>query len=47
VNIRFISMVEYYIGGQYIAFLKDDDESSLPVGKKYAPVLKERLRLDY
>jgi DNA-binding LytR/AlgR family response regulator len=46
VNIRYISMVEYYIGGQYLAFLKDDDESSLPVGKKYAPLLKERLRLD-
>jgi len=46
VNIRYIAAVEYYIGGQYIAFLNDEDENSLPVGKKYAPLLKDRLRLD-
>ncbi|OHD64602.1 MAG: hypothetical protein A2176_08960 [Spirochaetes bacterium RBG_13_51_14] len=46
VNIRCISGLEYYIGGQYIAFLNDEDETSLPVGRKYAHILKTRLRLD-
>jgi two-component system, LytTR family, response regulator LytT len=46
VNLRFISEVEYYIGGQYIAYLKDEDDSALPVGRKYAPYLKSRLNLD-
>lgn len=45
VNIRFISEMEYYIGGQYIAHLKDDDESVLPVGRKYAAYLKSRLNI--
>lgn len=46
VNLRYVAALEYYIGGQYIAFLKDDDESTLPVGKKYAPLLKARFNLD-
>jgi DNA-binding LytR/AlgR family response regulator len=46
VNIRYISSLESYIGGQYIAYLCDNDESSLPVGRKYAGYLKSRLRLD-
>jgi DNA-binding LytR/AlgR family response regulator len=46
VNIRQIKAIEYYIGGQYIAFLNDSDESSLPVGKKYAPFLRDKLQLD-
>ncbi len=46
VNIRFISEVEYYIGGQYLAHLKDEDESTLTVGRKYAPYLKTRLNMD-
>jgi DNA-binding LytR/AlgR family response regulator len=45
INIAYISAIEYYIGGQYIAFLSNSDESALPVGKKYARFLKERLRL--
>jgi len=45
VNIRFINEMEYYIGGQYIAHLKDDDESVLPVGRKYAAYLKSRLNM--
>lgn len=45
VNIRFITALEYYIGGQYIAYLKDDDDSTLPVGRKYAPFLKTRLNM--
>lgn len=46
VNLRYIAALEYYIGGQYIAFLKDEDESALPVGKKYAPLLKARFNMD-
>ncbi len=46
VNIRFITEVEYYIGGQYIAYLKDEDESALPVGRKYAAYLKAMLNMD-
>jgi DNA-binding LytR/AlgR family response regulator len=45
VNIRFISEIEYYIGGQYLAHLKDEDESILTVGRKYAPYLKTRLNM--
>jgi DNA-binding LytR/AlgR family response regulator len=46
VNIRYIAALEYYIGGQYIVYLKDDDDSPLPVGKKYAANLKSRLNMD-
>jgi two-component system, LytTR family, response regulator LytT len=46
VNIRFINEMEYYIGGQYIAYLKDEDESVLPVGRKYAAYLKSRMGVD-
>lgn len=45
VNVRYISWLEYYIGGQYLAFLNDEDESSLTVGRTYAPSLKARLGL--
>jgi DNA-binding LytR/AlgR family response regulator len=45
VNMRYISWLEYYIGGQYLAFLNDEDESSLTVGRMYAPSLKARLGL--
>jgi DNA-binding LytR/AlgR family response regulator len=46
VNIRYVAALEYYIGGQYIVYLKDDDDSPLPVGKKYATNLKLRLNMD-
>ncbi len=46
VNVRYISWIEYLIGGQYLAFLNDEDESSLTVGRKYAPLLKARLGMD-
>jgi DNA-binding LytR/AlgR family response regulator len=45
VNVRFISWLEYYLGGQYLAFLSDEDESSLTVGRTYASPLKARLGL--
>lgn len=43
VNIQFLSMVEYYLGGQYMAYLKDTDESTLIVGRKFADNLKKAL----
>ncbi|MBN1496398.1 MAG: response regulator transcription factor [Spirochaetes bacterium] len=46
VNIRYIAAVQYYIGGQYFAYLSDADESPIPVGKKYASLLKVRLNLE-
>ncbi|HOD13127.1 MAG TPA: LytTR family DNA-binding domain-containing protein [Spirochaetota bacterium] len=46
VNVRYISWIEYLIGGQYLAFLNDEDESSLTVGRKYAPLLKARLGME-
>jgi DNA-binding LytR/AlgR family response regulator len=46
VNIRHVAALEYYIGGQYIVYLKDEDDSPLPVGKKYATKLKSRLNMD-
>jgi len=43
INIKFLSQVKYYEGGRYMAYLSDEDESALPVGRKIAPVLKEKL----
>jgi two-component system response regulator LytT len=45
VNLMHINSIEYFSGGQYTAFLRNDDETSLPVGRGYAPGLKSRLRL--
>jgi len=45
VNVGYISWLEYYVGGQYLAFLNDEDETSLTVGRTYAPSLKSRLGL--
>lgn len=45
-NVRYLSSLEYFIGGQYIAFLNNSDENTLPIGRKYAALVKERLRLD-
>jgi DNA-binding LytR/AlgR family response regulator len=46
VNIRYIAALEYDIGGQYLVYLNDDDDSLLPVGRKYATNLKSRLNMD-
>ena len=45
VNIRHIAALEYYIGGQYMIHLKNQDETPLPVGKKFARILKSRLNM--
>ncbi|HQO02096.1 MAG TPA: LytTR family DNA-binding domain-containing protein [Spirochaetota bacterium] len=43
VNISFISHLQYLIGGQYEMFLKDNEHTSLTVGRKYARDLKRTL----
>ncbi len=43
INIKYLSQVKYYEGGRYMAYLNDDDESALPIGRKITPVLKEKL----
>jgi len=43
INTRFLLKIQYYEGGRYMAFLKDDDESCLPVGRKFVPILKNKL----
>ncbi len=45
VNIKYISYYQYMLGGQYEIFLKDDDETALPVGRKYAGPLRSKLEI--
>jgi hypothetical protein len=45
VNASFISHLKYYMGGRYTLFLNDDDDSILPVGRKYTKVLKRYLKI--
>ncbi|MCP4134233.1 MAG: hypothetical protein GY754_24885 [bacterium] len=42
-NINFISRIEYYTGGRYLAYLNDDEQSTLPVGRTFISALKEKL----
>lgn len=43
VRLKAISHIKYYSGGSYIIFLKDEEETSLPVSRKHAPYLKQLL----
>lgn len=43
VNLDFISHLEYFIGGAYLAHMKDDEETVLPVGRSFAKELKQKL----
>ena len=43
VNLNFISHLQYFMGGSYLVFLKDEDETNLPVGRSFAGSLKQRL----
>lgn len=45
VNIQKISHIQYFLGGTYLAFLKDEEASCLRVGRSYVPVLKKALGL--
>ncbi len=44
VNLRYIGRLRYFMGGRYIVYLADEDESNLPVGRTYTAVLKEKLK---
>ena len=45
VNLSFISHIQHVIGGRYEAYLKDEDESTLPVGRQFADRLKKKLNI--
>ncbi len=45
VNLQFVERVQYFIGGRYTAYLRDRDETALPVGKSFAAALRRRLGL--
>ncbi len=45
VRLSHLSHIEYDIGGAYVAYLRDEDETSLPVGRTYARALRGRLGL--
>jgi len=45
VNVTFVSNIRYDKGGAYLIQLKNEDETMLPVGRTYAPVLKVKLGL--
>ncbi len=42
INTSYLKQIRYYEGGRYTAYLSDEDESIIPVGRKIAPSLKER-----
>ncbi len=43
VNLPYVSHLQYHIGGQYLVYLKDEEKTTLPVGRLFAPPLKEKL----
>jgi DNA-binding LytR/AlgR family response regulator len=43
VNMKFLSNIEYQLGGQYLLYLNDPDDTMLPVGKIYAQKLGKKL----
>jgi pyridoxamine 5'-phosphate oxidase len=45
VNLKYLDRIEYYKGGRYIAYLKDSDDTILPVGRKYVSALKEKMSI--
>jgi pyridoxamine 5'-phosphate oxidase len=45
VNLAYIDRIEYLEGGRYIAYLNDNDDTVLPVGRNYVSLLKERIAL--
>ena len=45
VNLKYVSGLEYLIGGQYELTLKDPDITRLPVGQKFSPILKGKLKI--
>ncbi len=46
INLKYLSQVKYYEGGRYMAYLNDEDESALPIGKNMTSVLKEKIGIN-
>ncbi|MCB1158940.1 MAG: LytTR family transcriptional regulator [Leptospiraceae bacterium] len=44
INLQRLSHIQYNKGGSYLAYLNDEEETVLPVGRKFAPHLKEKLK---
>lgn len=42
-NLRKVSHLQYYLGGSYLAFLKDEENTTIPVSRTNAAALKERM----
>lgn len=45
VNLKYVSKFEYMLGGQYEITLKDYDNTTLPVGKSFSSVLRDKLKI--
>ena len=45
VNTDFISSIQSYTGGRYLAYLKDNDSNTIPVGRTYVQRLKTKLNI--
>lgn len=43
VNILYVDRIQYYEGGRYIVYLKNEDDTILPVGRKHVSPLKEKI----
>ncbi len=43
VNMKYISYIEFFVGGNHIAYMKDSEVTTLPIGRKYLPNLKEMM----
>ncbi|MCB1319248.1 MAG: LytTR family transcriptional regulator DNA-binding domain-containing protein [Leptospiraceae bacterium] len=43
VNLKRISHIQYFLGGSYLAFLRDEEQSCLRVGRNYVAELKQAL----
>jgi DNA-binding LytR/AlgR family response regulator len=43
VNMKYVSHMQYYLGGRYLLYLKDKEEDILPVGITYIKPLKATL----
>ncbi len=44
INNTFFSHYQYFSGGRYMVYLDDDEETVLPIGRKYFPEFKNRYR---
>ncbi|MEM7181895.1 MAG: LytTR family transcriptional regulator DNA-binding domain-containing protein [Spirochaetota bacterium] len=42
INIHWVSHLQYYVNGSYLAFLKDKETTEVPVGRVYSNAIKEK-----